>query len=84
MEQPGITKQVAGAVDKGWVAGGSLVGSVLSGVLIGFLLDRWLGTDPWLVIVFLLVGSYSGFMRLWRYAQAQGAIEDEERRRARD
>lgn len=31
-------------------------GSVLGGLLLGAALDRWLGTDPWL----LLVGTFGG------------------------
>ena len=47
--------------------GGSFVGSVLAGTLLGYLLDSWLGTDPWLVVIGIVVGSYSGFNRMWQY-----------------
>ncbi len=53
------------AMSEGWSEGGAFLGSVLAGTLIGALLDRWLGTDPWLIVVLTLVGAYSGFMRLW-------------------
>ena len=49
--------------------GGSFLGSILSGTLIGYLLDLWLGTDPWLVVIGILLGSYSGFMNMWRWAR---------------
>ena len=48
--------------------GGSFFGSILSGTLLGYFADQWLGTDPWLVIVGILVGSYSGFLRVWHYS----------------
>lgn len=83
MEKRSVTSQVAGAADEGWGTS-ALLGSVLSGLLIGFLLDRWLGTDPWFTIAFVLLGSYSGFRAMWRYAVAVGERQDEERRHARD
>ena len=49
--------------------GGSFLGSILSGTLIGYLLDLWLGTDPCLVVIGILLGSYSGFMNMWRWAR---------------
>jgi ATP synthase protein I len=63
------TSQVAGAVNQGWLEGGSFFGSILAGTLLGYLGDRWLGTEPWLVVVGILVGAYSGFMRIWHYSK---------------
>ena len=31
--------------------------------------DQWLGTDPWLVIIGILLGTYSGFMKVWHYSK---------------
>jgi ATP synthase protein I len=62
-------QHVAHAVSEGWVEGGSFLGSILSGALLGYLADMWLGTDPWLVVVGILVGSYSGFMNVWRWSK---------------
>ncbi len=61
-------QQVGRAVKDGWLHGGSFLGSILSGTLLGYLADNWLGTDPWLVIVGILLGSYAGFMNMWRYS----------------
>ena len=58
------------AVREGWVEGGSFLGSLIAGTLLGFVLDRLLGTTPWLVVVGIVLGSYSGFMRVWRYTKA--------------
>lgn len=63
------TRQVAAAMDEGWLQGGSFVSSILSGTFLGLLADRWLGTDPWLVITGILLGSYSGFMMMWRQSK---------------
>jgi len=43
-----------------------LPSSIAVGLLIGYYLDKWLGTDPWLLIVFLLLGIFSGFYSLLR------------------
>lgn len=45
----------------------TLVASVVSFCGLGYLLDRWLGTDPWLLIVGIVLGSAAGlyeFVRL--------------------
>ncbi len=62
-------QHVGRAVSEGWMKGGSFLGSILSGALLGYLADMWLGTDPWLVVVGILVGSYSGFMNMWRWSK---------------
>ena len=53
------------AVADGWVAGGSFFGSIMAGTLLGWLADRWLDTDPWLLVVGIIVGSVNGFYRMW-------------------
>lgn len=68
LNQEPTTSQVADAINEGWLEGGSFVSSILAGTLLGLLADNWLGTEPWLVVVGILVGSYSGFVRAWRYS----------------
>ena len=63
------TKQVHSAVNEGWLHGGGFVSSILAGTLIGYLLDQWWGTEPWLVITGVLLGSYSGFAHMWQYTK---------------
>ena len=36
------------------------------GFIFGYLLDKLFGTDPWLMFVFLLLGTASGFYSLIR------------------
>jgi ATP synthase protein I len=50
---------------------GSFLESILAGALLGYLLDWWLGTEPWLVIIGIVLGSYSGFMRIWAMLKEQ-------------
>jgi F0F1-type ATP synthase assembly protein I len=44
----------------------SLFAAVVAGLIIGWLLDRWLGTWPWLLVVGLVLGSAVGFYELIR------------------
>ncbi len=56
---------VTSAVSDGWVAGGSFFGSIMAGTLLGWLADRWLSTEPWLVVAGIVLGSLNGFYRMW-------------------
>lgn len=40
--------------------------AVVVGVGIGWALDRWLGTAPWFMVLFLLLGFASGAMNIFR------------------
>lgn len=52
--------------------GVELVAGVAVGVGIGYALDRWLGTGPWLMIVFFFLGAAGGMMNVFRAATGQG------------
>ncbi len=54
------------AVADGWIAGGSFFGSIMAGTLLGWLADRWLETDPWLLIAGIIAGAFTGFHRMWK------------------
>ncbi|UCC66887.1 MAG: AtpZ/AtpI family protein [Deltaproteobacteria bacterium] len=40
--------------------------AVAVGVGIGYYLDKWLGTEPWFLIIFLFFGIVAGFRSLYR------------------
>ncbi|HZH31623.1 MAG TPA: AtpZ/AtpI family protein [Pyrinomonadaceae bacterium] len=44
----------------------SLALSIVSCLLVGWALDRWLGTSPWLIVAGILLGSVAGFMQFVR------------------
>lgn len=48
-----------------------MVLSTFVGLAIGYGLDRLLGTDPWLLFVFLILGIISGFRELVKLARKQ-------------
>lgn len=39
------------------------------GVIIGYYLDKWLHTSPWMLIVFTVLGIAAGFRQLFRLAR---------------
>lgn len=45
-----------------------LVVAVFVGVALGWAFDRWLGTGPWGLIVFLFLGFAAGVMNVFRVA----------------
>ena len=49
-----------------YAAAFSLFAAVVSGLLAGWLLDRWLGTGPWLLVGGLVLGSAAGFYEFIR------------------
>ena len=53
----GLRESIASAS----VVGLNLVSATFVGLLIGWWLDRWLGTKPWLLLVFLVLGIAAGF-----------------------
>jgi len=49
-----------------------LVSALAVGVGIGWLLDRWLGTRPWLMVVFFFLGAAAGVLNVWRTVSGIG------------
>lgn len=49
------------------------VAGVVVGSLIGWWLDRWLGTAPWLLILFFTLGAAAGFLNVTRTAREMNA-----------
>jgi ATP synthase protein I len=43
-----------------------LIGGIVGGALIGWLLDRFIGTSPWLLLVFLFLGIIVAFRNIIR------------------
>ncbi|WP_305041679.1 AtpZ/AtpI family protein [Geoalkalibacter sp.] len=43
----------------------SMVTATLIGLAMGYYLDKWLGTSPWLTLIFLLFGIVAGFRNIF-------------------
>ncbi len=52
-----------------------LPSSIAVGLFFGYFLDRWLGTDPWLLLSFTVLGIVSGLLSLFRALKKQ--LKDE-------
>ena len=52
--------------------GVELVAALVVSVGVGWLLDRWLGTRPWLMVAFFFIGSAAGMMNVYRVVNGMG------------
>ena len=63
-----IGRQVAAGVDSA-----SFFATIMSGFLLGALLDWWLGTKPTFIVLGIIAGSVIGFWRMWTIANRDAA-----------
>lgn len=54
-----------------------LVASTFVGLAMGYFLDKWLGTGPWLLVIFLLLGIVAGFRDVFLDVKRMQKKEDE-------
>ncbi len=52
--------------------GVELVAALIVGVGAGLLLDDWLGTAPWLLIAFFVLGACAGMLNVYRAMSGMG------------
>ena len=48
--------------------GTELVAAVVVGTIIGFILDSWFDTKPWLIIIFFFLGAAAGMLNVIKAA----------------
>ncbi len=71
---PGVDRATtASGYARGFRLSSEFVAGVLVGAGLGWLIDRWLGTSPWGLIVLLLLGFAAGVLNVMR---AAGAIPE--------
>ena len=46
-----------------------MVAAVAVGTIIGYILDNWFGTKPWLILIFFFVGVITGILNVIRSAK---------------
>jgi ATP synthase protein I len=46
-----------------------MVAAVVVSTIIGFILDNWFGTKPWLILIFFFVGVVAGILNVIRSAK---------------
>jgi F0F1-type ATP synthase assembly protein I len=57
----------------------TLAFSTIIGVGIGYLLDRWLHTDPIFTVIFLVIGTIAGFVEMIRTISRVSQDEEQDR-----
>ncbi|WP_439596176.1 AtpZ/AtpI family protein [Falsiroseomonas sp.] len=62
----------------GFRAGVEVVSALIVGVAVGWFLDRWLGTWPWLFLLFFVFGSVAGVMNVFRLFNPRGAARKQD------
>ncbi|WP_119462247.1 AtpZ/AtpI family protein [Rhodospirillaceae bacterium SYSU D60014] len=60
-------------------AGVELVAGLVVGGGIGWLLDRWLGTGPFLMVLFFFLGSGAGMLNVFRLARRINRLDPDDR-----
>jgi ATP synthase protein I len=68
------------AMSVGLSAFSEFVGAIVVGGFIGWAGDRWLGTKPWLMVLFLGLGIAAGFWNVYRVAapRAKAGMGDDQ------
>lgn len=65
------------ALNVGFTVLSEFVAAILVGALIGWQADAWLGTKPWLLVLFLGLGVAAGFWNVFRLQASQGQGDGE-------
>ena len=71
-ESKDINQPSGSALGLAFRIGVELVSALAIGVAIGWLLDQWLGTRPWLMLVFIFLGGGAGILNVYRMARGFG------------
>ena len=53
-----------------------MVAAVLVGSIIGFILDNWFDSKPWLTIIFFIVGAAAGILNVIKSAKLMQKNKD--------
>jgi ATP synthase protein I len=56
----------------GFRIGVDVAAALAVGIGIGYLLDSWLGTKPWLLVVFFFLGAGAGILNVYRAVMGMG------------
>lgn len=46
--------------------GGVMSSNIIGGIIVGYLLDKWLGTSPWMIISGVVLGTVGAMVGLYR------------------
>ena len=67
-EVQGLDEKKGSFMGNAFKLGTELVAAVAVGTIIGFILDSWFDTKPWLIIIFFFLGASAGMLNVIRTA----------------
>ena len=67
-----LSKRQGSALGLAFRVAVELVSALAVGLGIGWLLDEWLDTRPWLMLVFIVLGFAAGVLNVYRMASGYG------------
>mgnify|MGYP000930959243 CR=1 FL=1 len=74
--QDASTREAAGEPTTGLGVAFTVTAYIVTGIAVGaglgWLLDAWLGTKPWLFVVFFFLGAASGMLNVYRMITGMG------------
>ena len=68
-KNPSEKDQEKSSFGKAFQLSTELVSAVLVATIIGFILDSWFDTKPWLIIIFFFIGVATGILNVIRSAK---------------
>ena len=68
-ENPFENNEQKSSFGKAFQLSTELVSAVLVATIIGFILDKWFDTKPWLIIIFFFIGVAAGIINVIRSAK---------------
>ncbi len=71
-QAPGSGASGASSFGQALRIGAELVSGLIVGVAIGWGLDAWFGTKPWLMIAFFFLGAAAGILNVYRSTKGYG------------
>ena len=69
-KNPSKNNESASSMGTAFKMSTELVSAVAVGTIIGFILDNWFGTKPWLILIFFFVGVIAGILNVVRTAKS--------------
>ena len=83
--EPKARQAAASALAQGTRHAFEIAATTMVGGGIGWMLDRWLETGPWLLLLFLMLGLTAGFWTLLKAVNAEAkAVREEQLRKLND
>jgi len=64
----GSNEGIGKAMGTGFRVASELAAAIMVGGLLGWQIDKWAGTDPWFLLVFLMLGIVTGFWNVYKLA----------------